>query len=171
MAVVKSVRGADADESGSELSSMGRSQPGSDAPTSSLGSPVEPSSEEEIEPPRRPIVAPRLWYLIFTPAEFVYWSRPRQAIRRAAREAEEPTRPNDVARGLWLLFQELDFDFPIQGEQIGPGQFVVSAREVLCEHADNIIRPVVLVHILDSDTGREQMLALANHQVSPRVRP
>ena len=171
VAVVKSARGADADESGSELSSVGRSEPGSDAPTSSLGSPVEPSSEEEIEPPRRPVVAPRLWYLILTPAEFVYWSRPKQAICRAAREFEESTRPNDVARGLWLLFQELDFDFPTQGEQIVPGQFAVSARKVLCEHADNIIRPVVLVHILDSDTGREQMLALANHKVSPRVRP
>ena len=171
-AMVKSVRGVDADESGlSELSSMGRSEPGSDAPTSSLGSPEEASSEEEQGLPRRPSGAPRLWYLVLTPAEFVYWSRPRQVICRAAREFEESTRPNDVARGLWFLFQDLDFDFPIQGEQIGPGQFVVSAREVLCEHADNIIRPVVLVHILDSDTGREQMLALANHQVSPRVRP
>ena len=65
----------------------------------------------------------------------------------------------------------MDFDFPTQGEQIGPGQFVVSAREVLCEYADNIIRPVVLVHILDSDTGQEQMLAIANYQVSPWVRP
>ena len=167
VAVVKSARGVDADESESELSSMGRSEAGSDASTSSLGSP----SDEEIEPPRHPIAAPRLWYLILTPAEFVYWSRPRQVICRAAREFEESTRPNDVARGLWLLFQELDFAFPMQGEQIGPGQFVLSAREVLCEHADNIIRPVVLVHILDSDTGREQMLALANHQVSPRVRP
>ena len=169
--MVKSARGMDAEESGSELSNMGRSEPGSDAPTSSLGTPEEPSSEEEMERPRRPIVAPRLWYLVLTPAEFVYWSRPRQVICRAAREFEESTRPNDVARGLWFLFQDLNFDFPIQGEQIGPGQFVVSAREVLCEHADNIIRPVVLAHILDSDTGREQMLALANHQVSPRVRP
>ena len=92
-------------------------------------------------------------------------------ICRAAREFQESTGQNDVARGLWFLFQEMNFDFPIQGEQIGPGQFVMSAREVLCEHADNIIRPVVLVHILDSDTGQEQMLALANHQVSPRVRP
>ena len=92
-------------------------------------------------------------------------------ICRAAREFHESTGQNDVARGLWFLFQEMNFDFPIQGEQIGPGQFVMSAREVLCEHADNIIRPVALVHILDSDTGQEQMLALANHQVSPRVRP
>ena len=171
VAVVKSAREADADESGSELSSMGRSEPGSDAPTSSLGSPSEPASEEEIDQPPRQVVAPRLWYLVLTPAEFVYWSRPRQVICRAAREFQESTGQYDVARGLWLLFQELDFDFPIQGEQIGPGQFVMSAREVLCEHADNIIRPVVLVHILDSDTGQEQMLALANHQVSPRVRP
>ena len=171
MATVKSVHEAGVEESGSELSSMGRSDPDSDAPTSSLGSPAEPSSEEEPELPPRPIIEPRLWYLVLTPAEFVYWSRPRQVICRAAREFQESTGQFDVARGLWMVFQDLNFDFPIQGEQIGPGQFVLSAREVLCEHADNIIRPVVLVHILDSDTGQEQMLVLANHQVSPRVRP
>ena len=71
----------------------------------------------------------------------------------------------------WLLLEDSGFDFPIEGEQIGPGQFVLSAREILCECMDNIIRPVVVVHILDSETGQEQMLAIANHQVSPRVRP
>ena len=34
-----------------------------------------------------------------------------------------------------------------------------------------MLRPVVLVHVIDDDTGREQMLALTESSVPPRIEP
>ena len=79
--------------------------------------------------------------------------------------------PNLIAVGIWEILEELDFQLPIENIQIGQDQYIIEAHQVLCMYQDGIIRPVALVHVIDDESGREQMLALTESGVPPRVEP
>ena len=77
--------------------------------------------------------------------------------------------PNLIPVGIWQILEELDFQFPIEDLQIGLNQYIIEAHQTLCMYQDGVIGPVVLVHVIDVDTGREQMLALTESGIPPRV--
>ena len=71
--------------------------------------------------------------------------------------------------GIWQILEELDFQLPIEDLQIGLNQYIIEAHQTLCMYQDGVLRPVVLVHVIDYDTGREQMLALTESEIPPRI--
>ena len=82
---------------------------------------------------------------------------------------EQVNGPNLIANGVWEILEELDFQLPLENIQIGRDQYIIEARQVLCLYHDRVIRPVVLVHLIDVESGREQMLALTECDVRPRT--
>ena len=110
-----------------------------------------------------------LWYLVLDPVEYTLWTSTSEAVTQAVDRFYQVDGPNQIAVGVWWALSEIDFDLPVSNVEIGSGQFIVSARHQLCFYEDGVIRPLALVHLIDLDTGREQMLALTESDVAPIV--
>ena len=128
---------------------------------------INRESESESDGPEN---RPPLWYLVLHQVEYAVWTRDdTQLMTHAIASFEQVNGPNLIANGVWEILEELDFQFPLENIQIGRDQYIIEARQVLCLYHDRVIRPVVLVHLIDVESGREQMLALTECDVRPRT--
>ncbi|CAE7467613.1 GIP, partial [Symbiodinium sp. CCMP2592] len=147
-------------EGGSDLSDAG---PAPSSGTTNLES--EPESDESGERERPP-----LWYLVLHETEYALLSNgPFQLLTHAIAPFQQVNGPNLIAVGIWQILEELDFQLPIEDLQIGLNQYIIEAHQTLCMYEDGALRPVVLVHVIDMDTNREQMLALTESGIPPRI--
>ncbi|CAE7378607.1 unnamed protein product, partial [Symbiodinium sp. CCMP2456] len=148
-------------ESGSRLSDAGSADS-----SDSTGRAIDSGSEGESEGRHR---LP-LWYLVLHETEYALLSSgPFQLLTHAIAPFQQVNGPNLIAVGIWQILEELDFQLPIEDSQIGLNQYIIEAHQTLCMYQDGVLRPVVLVHVVDEDTGREQMLALTESEIPPRI--
>ncbi|CAE7168455.1 unnamed protein product, partial [Symbiodinium necroappetens] len=123
---------------------------------------LEESDQSENRPP--------LWYLVLHPVEYAVWRESTtQLMTHSIASFEQVNGPNLIANGVWGILEELDFQLPLEDIRIGQDQYIIEARQTWCIYQDGIIRPVVLVHLIDVESGREQMLALTECDIQPRT--
>ena len=110
-----------------------------------------------------------LWCVVLNMREYLNWGRPGQLNTEAERQFRIVLDQNSIAVGLWYMFQDAEFDFPLNNVHLNETQSLVEAKHVLVQYDDGAFRDVVLCWVTDVEHAREQFMAITRSSIAPVV--